>query len=238
MGRNKRSEVRKIIRILREITELAEEGAFPGGIQTSIKRYNAILRHLEGESEVLPVGLFLPLSEQEGAVTFDHLGVECRLLIGYLEEDSKDEEENRDTGKIDFGPVIALAPFLERSDLKRLVKMHLSGKNYDEADTEEEEGRSHAPDLKLLVGLAPHMEKKELTELVAASLARRDKFDPKLILALAPHMDSGDLGRLLKEFLPEWFNSKEAVEQNARASFGMDLTPSYSPREPWDESKE
>ena len=232
MKRSKRSEMRKICNILSQIIEMAEEGAFPGGLTTSVKRYNSILRHLE-ESEILPNGLFISLPEQEGAVTQDQIGVDCRMLVGYL-EDEDDDGEGESSGKVDFGPVIALAPFLEKGELKKILRMHLTGHDYHETEEEEEDQPTKTPDLKLLVSLAPHMGKRELGELVAACLERREKFDPKLIVALAPHMDREELSRLLKKHLPDWFGAKNSEgEEPTPASFGTDLTPAFPKHEPW-----
>ena len=230
MDKNRKREIRQMRKILNEITGMAEEEAFPRGIATVVKRYNAILRHLESHA-VVPAGLFQTLSEEEEP-SYDEIGVECRLLNGYLEEDDEDESPNSEAN---FGPVIALAPFLEKDDLKKLVRMHLSGKGYEESDFEVKESRSKAPDLKILVGLAPHMPKQELTELVTACLARRDDFDPKLLLALAPHMDGQELGRLLKEHLPEWFAGKNQPESPpSPPPPGTDLAPAFHRTETWE----
>ncbi len=230
MEKNRKREIRQMRKILNEITGMAEEEAFPGGIATVVKRYNAILRHLESHA-VLPAGLFQTLSEEEEP-SYDEIGVECRLLNGYLQEDEEDESPNSEAN---FGPVIALAPFLEKDDLKKLVRMHLSGKGFEETESELKENRSKTPDLKILAGLAPHMPKQELTALVTACLARSDDFDPKLLLALAPHMDKQELGRLLKEHLPEWFAGKNQSETPPEPpARGTELTPAFPRTETWE----
>ncbi len=216
---------------LHKITEMAEDQAFPGGIETVAKHYNAILRHLE-ENQMVPGGLFESLHEND--ISYDEIGVQCRLLSGYLEEDEEDEDEVHKGGP-NFEPVIALAPFLERDDLKKLVRMHLSGKGFEETEAEQKESRLKTPDLKMLAGLAPHMPKKELTELVTACLARRADFDPKLLLALAPHMDKEELGRLLREHLPQWFSGNSEPEPpSPPPAPGTELTPAFRHHETWE----
>src|SRR5689334_6898452 len=114
--------------MLDEIFSLAEDDELRDGIINAVRRYNSIIRHLES-SEILPAGLFQLLSEGEGSVSFQQLAVECRMLSGYLDEVTEEEEEESQ-GKPDFSPVIALAPFLDQSDLKALVHAHLSGKGF------------------------------------------------------------------------------------------------------------
>ena len=229
MEKTTRREIRRMSNSLNKITEMAEEQAFPGGIETVAKHYNAILRHLE-ENQIVPGGLFESLREND--TSYDEIGVQCRLLSGYLEEDEEDEAPN---SSANFEPVIALAPFLERDDLKKLVRMHLSGRGFDETEAEQKESNLKTPDLKLLVGLAPHMPKKELTELVTACLARRADFDPKLLLALAPHMDKEELGRLLREHLPQWFSGNHEPEPPSPPPVpGTELTPAFHRHETWE----
>src|SRR5438067_11249804 len=119
MEKSKKREIKRIRHMLDEIVSLAEEDELRDGIPNAVKRYNSIVRHLES-SEIVPPGLFQLLSEGEGSVNFHQVGVECRMLSGYLDEVTEEEEEESH-GKPDFSPVIALAPFLDQSDLKALV---------------------------------------------------------------------------------------------------------------------
>jgi hypothetical protein len=220
----KKKEIKRIRHILDEIVSLAEDDELQGGILNAVKRYNAIIRHLEG-SEVLPAGLFQLLSE-EGAVNFHQVAVESRMLSGYLEEIVDEEEEERNQGRPDFGPVIALAPFLDQSDLKTLIQSHLSGQGFASPAPEESTSRQGPPDLKTIVSLAPHMNSKDLAVLVEGCLAREPLSDPKWLVALAPHLDSEDLGRILRQHAPNWFGAK-APEEPAHTpeTRGTDLTP-------------
>lgn len=186
---------------------LAEDDELQGGLPNAVRRFNSIVRHLEN-SEILPRGLFQLLQEEEGALTFHQVGVESRMLSGYLEEIIDEEEEAH--GKPDFGPVIALAPFLDQSDLKALIQSHLSGRGFAAPAVPEAEAGQNGPSLKSLVGLAPHMNGKDLGELVEACLAREPLTDASVLVALAPHMDSNDLGRLIRQNAPQWFNARAA----------------------------
>ena len=203
MSKSKVREVRRIRKVLDEIVSLAEDDEMQGGISNVVRRYNAIVRHLEKE-EILPPGVFQLLSEEAGAVTFHQVGAESRMLSGYLEEvDGEDGEAGQ---RPDFGPVIALAPFLEQSDLKALVQSHLSGKGFLEPARDDFDNEQGQPSLRALVRLAPHMASDDLAELVEACLARDPGTDLRDIVALAPHMESEDLGRVLRKYVPGWFD--------------------------------
>jgi hypothetical protein len=225
MEKIKKKEIKRIRHILDEIVSLAEDDELQGGLPNVVNRYNAIVRHFEG-SEVLPAGLFQLLSE-EGTVTFHQVAVECRMLSGYLEEIVDEEEEEQSRGRPDFGPVIALAPFLDQSDLKTLIQSHLSGKGFTKAADEEEDApKQGPPDLKTIVGLAPHMNSKDLAVLLDACLSREPLSNPKLLVALAPHLDSEDLGRILRQHAPNWFGAKAREEpSHPPDTRSTDLTP-------------
>jgi hypothetical protein len=86
-------DLRRIRRLLRETTRLAEHasmtGSLQGGQRIAIRQYNAIRNHLEEEGAI-PEGLFQELDEDEA--TFDELGVVTGMLDGYLEEDLEEGE--------------------------------------------------------------------------------------------------------------------------------------------------
>jgi hypothetical protein len=92
MGKNSSEDmnIRKMRRLLRETTRLAERasmtGSLQGGGRIAIRQYNAIRNHLQDEG-VIPEDLFQELDEDEA--TFDELGVVTGMLESYLE----DEEE-------------------------------------------------------------------------------------------------------------------------------------------------
>ena len=91
MGRNNENEdVRKMRRLLRETTRLAERasmtGSLQGGGRIAIRQYNAIRNHLQ-DNGVIPEDLFQELDEDEA--TFDELGVVSGMLDSYLEDEDE-----------------------------------------------------------------------------------------------------------------------------------------------------
>lgn len=237
MDKGTKKEIKRMRQILHQIVSMAEEENMEGGLGNAVKRYNAIVRHLETAS-VLPPGLFQPLNEEPGAVTFDQAGVESRMLSGYLEE-VIDEEEEDSSGKPDFGPVIALAPFLDQHDLKALVHSHLSGRGFVEPQPPPNSGGAQ-PTLEALVGLAPHMDEKDLAQMVETCLAREPLTDPRLMMALAPHLDQKDLGRIMRQHLPNWFASRgQEVPPAPPAPAAPQTTPApaaTSPEAAWQDA--
>jgi len=88
-------DMRKMRRLLRETTRLAERasmtGSLQGGGRIAIRQYNAIRNHLQ-DNGVIPDDLFQELDEDEA--TFDELGVVTGMLESYLEdEDEVGDEE-------------------------------------------------------------------------------------------------------------------------------------------------
>ena len=102
MGRkdNDNMDLRKIRRLLRETTRLAERasmtGSLQGGGRIAIRQYNAIRNHLQ-DTGVIPEDLFQELDEDEA--TFDELGVVTGMLESYLE----DEDEGAPEGEAERG---------------------------------------------------------------------------------------------------------------------------------------
>jgi hypothetical protein len=202
-----------MVRLLRQTAEFAEHveqtGSFQSGARNSVKRYNAIVEHLE-EEDIIREDMFPRLEEDES--DFGQLGAEATALANYL-DDIGDEEEKPATGGPkgkDFGWLLGLAPFLERDELSKLVRSHFTGQApfpVPPAPPKEEADSSQGPDLKTIIGLAPHIDKKTLGEMVRACLSRQKLRDPNLLVALAPHMESRDLGQILHEYLPDWFAS-------------------------------
>jgi hypothetical protein len=196
-------EIRRMRALLQKMSEVAEHaeqtGSFESGAHNYVKRYNAIVEHLEDE-DVLPEDLFPKLEED---TDFGQLGAEAKLLADYL-DDAVDEKpgpagkQKGEKGKTDLGVLVALAPFLGSNELSKLVRQHF--------DKElPEEGARAEPDLKTIIGLAPHLDSVSLNKLVRSSLARQPITDPKLLVALAPHMSSEDLTAILHDSFPEWF---------------------------------
>src|SRR5438067_12929381 len=102
MGKNnsENMDLRKMRRLLRETTRLAERasmtGSLQGGGRIAIRQYNAIRNHLQDEG-IIPEDLFQELDEDEA--TFDELGVVTGMLESYLE----DEDDGAET-EIERGP--------------------------------------------------------------------------------------------------------------------------------------
>src|SRR5260221_1909134 len=94
MSKMEKIDLRRIRRLLRETTRLAEHasmtGSLQGGQRIAIRQYNAIRNHLE-ETGAIPEDLFQELDEDEAS--FDELGVVAGMLDGYLEDDAVVEEE-------------------------------------------------------------------------------------------------------------------------------------------------
>lgn len=133
-------------KLLREIGELSEHASLTrsmqGGAPRVAERYNAVLRFLIREGQV-PADLFNELDPMK--TNFDELGVEARMLIAFVSEDKKSKKE-------DFGPVVALAPFLNSSDLAQMIREKM------------DQGIDLADDL--LPALAPFLESETLGELI------------------------------------------------------------------------
>lgn len=207
MDKTNKREIRRIRHVLDEIVSMADDEEMQGGVGSVVKRYNAVVRHLE-TTGALPAGLFQLLDE--GSATMHQAAVESRMLSSYLEEIIEEEEET--SGKPDFSPVIALAPFLDQGDLKALIHSHLSGRGFTETLEDSKDARQGPPDLKSLVALAPHLSEEDLSVLLESCLEREPVINPKWIVALAPHLNQQDLGRILRKYAPNWFGAKESGE--------------------------
>ncbi len=121
-----RSEIRRMRRLLREIAELAQHssmtGSLSGGGPSAIRRYNAIVAHLE-QKGITPPGFFQPVPE---GASFDELGVESSLLAGYLKEVEAEADESMPPpppGGPHGNVVIGLGGLKELQELKEFGKM-------------------------------------------------------------------------------------------------------------------
>ena len=232
-----KKQVRRMKSLLEKMAEMAEHaeqtGSFETGIHKSVERYNNIVEHLE-EEDILPEDLFPELEDDADA---GQLGAEARLLADYL-GDILDEEEPQERGerqgskegqgpkegkggnRSDLGLMVALAPFLEKSQLTNMVLKHFAGqfegskspitidlditpprKTASESDT----SSKGSPDLKTIVGLAPHLDPATLGQMVRSYVARQPISDPNILISLAPFMDSTEFSQILREGLPDWF---------------------------------
>lgn len=212
------SEVRRLRKLLGRMMELAnhveQTGSFQSGAHDSVRRYNAIVERLE-EIEAITENMFPHLDEDSD---FGRLGAECTLLAGYLEDLMEDDEpedfrggrRHRRKFRENIGELVALAPFLGAEELHKLVKSHFTGKKAGEDSEIEEEDK---PDWKHIISLAPHMNSDDLEQLVMACLSRNPHISPKFLTALAPHLTSEALGRILREYLPAWFEAEKKGEE-------------------------
>ncbi|MBI1923948.1 hypothetical protein HYR99_06825 [Candidatus Poribacteria bacterium] len=92
-------EVKRIFRLLNTTARLAEHasltGALSGGEKRCIRQYNNALNRL-AEIGAVSEGLFDPV--EEGA-PFGEVGVACKLLAAYLEDEFDDESDEPSMGE-------------------------------------------------------------------------------------------------------------------------------------------
>ena len=92
-------DLRKIRRLLRETTRLAERasmtGSLAGGVRIAVRQYNSIRNHLQDQG-VIPDDLFQELDEDDA--TFDELGVVAGMLDSYLEDDESTHPDGERPG--------------------------------------------------------------------------------------------------------------------------------------------
>lgn len=156
-----RTQLEAVRRMLRELSDMCENasltGALAGGAAHATARYNRMLETLEDE-DVVPHGMFSKLDEQ--STGFGQLAVDCRLLLASLREDEEPEEGRRSGRKGrggGLGALIALAPFLDKDDLEKLVRERVT-----------EAGPINDG---ILIGLAPFLNKGMLREIVNKRVA-------------------------------------------------------------------
>ena len=113
-----------IIKLLKEIAEMAEEatltGSLEGGAGRTIQRYNAILTTLVDRGKI-PEGLFTPLPE---TATFGEVGVESKMLVGFLKGEDDDREGGSSGRRVDMSILTRLAPFVDSQDLGALIAQY------------------------------------------------------------------------------------------------------------------
>lgn len=205
---SKKKEINRMLRLLRRMAELSEHveqtGSFEGAAQNSIRRYNAIVEHLESE-EILHEDLFPRLDEDSD---FAHLGAESSLLANYLEDLLEDEhneakEETKKFGvkSFDKAMLVALAPFLGARELKKILHRELGMANGEDDESDERNSERHS--IQSIIGLAPHLDKKDLDELVLAYIRRGGTIHPKQLVALAPHISKETLSMLVRASMSE-----------------------------------
>lgn len=123
-----RTEIRRLRRLLKEIADLAQHASLTDslkqGARSAVQRYNQVLTRLEALDVVSP-GLFQPLPAD---ASFDEVGVDSKLLAGYLEED--EEEAGGSKGQqggpnIIVGSLNGLQGLEELKDLGRQIRESL-----------------------------------------------------------------------------------------------------------------
>ena len=177
-----------------------------------MKRYNAIVEHLE-EEDIVPEDLFSKLDEDE--TNFGQLGAEATLLADYISDAVEETpvENSKREHKEGLGPLIALAPFLGSTELSKLVRERLGVTVSVSTDAPKppKPPVPQGPDLDTIIGLAPHLDKETVGQLVRAALSQQKVSDPSLLVALAPHMDKAEFSRLVREQMPGWFGAQPAT---------------------------
>lgn len=143
-----------IIRLLKEIAELAQEatltGSMEGGTVRTIQRYNATLATLQ-ERGTVPKGLFAPLPE---TANYGEVGVEAKMLVGFLKGEGNDDEGHHKPkgGRADISILTRLAPFVDSHDLGALIAQYSAQNMSLDPDT--------------LAQLAPFLDRGTLGQLI------------------------------------------------------------------------
>jgi hypothetical protein len=160
---NQEIDTRACKRLLTEIAELCDHASLTGSMSTGAKRtaerYNAVLAKLTEAGQVAP-GLFSPVPD---SADFGEVGVEARMLSGFLGDDSKnkDRHRGRDHDGGERSVIIRLAPFIGQAELNQLVREHTrSGAGFD---------------VNTITALAPFLGQEYLSELVRENLLTKEK---------------------------------------------------------------
>lgn len=244
--RNPKQEIRRIRNLLLKMAETAEHaeqtGSFESGVRNYVKRYNAIVEHLE-EEDIVPEDLFSELDEDE--TNFGQLGAEATLLADYISEDAEEspKESTKREQKEGLGPLVALAPFLGSSELSKLVRERLGVTVTVSSDQPTPPmppvppvpphgtappAPSQGPDLSTIVALAPFLDAEAVSQMVFAAVSQRKISDPGALVALAPFMDKADFSRLVREQLPSWFGTQPEIPNTENTPEPQTLTSGSS----------
>jgi hypothetical protein len=187
-------EIKRMIRLLESIAKMAEEssftGAFKQGQKVSVRQYNAILDRLR-ETEEIPDVLFPPLEED---ASFDEVGVACKQLVAYLEDEEEAEKSRRSTGGTHHSPIIKIGGDLK--DLGELIRDSLPEwmkQEKKEEKPEEEPKASEPTEASETQNLSLNELESQMSELgaqlqVMAERLRRESLSPDEIQQLADGM--------------------------------------------------
>ena len=186
-------EIKRMIRLLESTAKIAEHasltGALDQGQKASLRQYNAILERLK-ETEEIPGVLFPPLEED---ASFDEIGVACKQLAAYLQEEEEPAKDRRPQGGDFHGPIIKIGGNLK--DLGEIIRDALpewmrSGR-WD-VFTPEEEPKESEPaeesETQNLNDLESQMSELGAQLQVMAERLRRESLSPDEIQRLADGM--------------------------------------------------
>ncbi len=151
---NQEIDIKACRRLLSEIGDLCEHASLTGsmssGAARTAERYNTVLERLVGAG-IVDAGMF---SAVPATANFDEVGVEAKMLAGYLPGD-KNKQRDHDHG--DRSMIVRLAPFIGQSELNELVRDH---------------AKMGGLDINLLSSLAPFLGQEYLSGLVRENLLK------------------------------------------------------------------
>jgi hypothetical protein len=155
MSENNTVDKSSLVRVLRELAELAEHASLTGsledGTRRATERYNAILALLLQEGAV-PIALFEKMDPT--TANYGELGVEAKLLIAFLEGNGS--SRRREDEKEEKNLLLRLAPFVKGEDLAELVQDYFS--------------KNTNVDINIVAHLAPFLPSESLGKLLRKSL--------------------------------------------------------------------
>ncbi|MBM3237834.1 hypothetical protein FJZ31_16215 [Candidatus Poribacteria bacterium] len=111
-------EIKRMIRLLESTAKIAQDASMTGmleqGKKASVRQYNAILDRLK-ETEEIPDVLFPPLEEDASC---DEVGVACKQLVAYLQEEEEPTKARPGAPFLSGGPIVNI-----KGDLKDLGEL-------------------------------------------------------------------------------------------------------------------
>ncbi|MHB8635342.1 MAG: hypothetical protein ACYC96_02600 [Fimbriimonadaceae bacterium] len=156
---NQELDTRAFKRLLNEIADLCEHASLTGsmasGASRTAERYNAVLKTLT-DADSIPAGLFSPVSE---GADFGEIGVEARMLAGYVCSDPKHKGDNG--GGDGVSVIVRLAPFIGQAELGQLVRQQARN--------------GAALDINTITALAPFLAQEQLSEIVRETMLHSDE---------------------------------------------------------------
>lgn len=121
-----RNELKRTVRMLREITELASHaslsGSLQGGAPRARQQFNAILSRLEQAGEISP-GFFTPLADN---VSFDETGVVASQLAAYIDDPEPEGRSHPVAPNIMFNGPIGQFDAEQLKELGKIVRENMT----------------------------------------------------------------------------------------------------------------